>query len=106
MKFSPGISGWMLTAVFQTGCVSMHHEAIEPTSTITAAVNAVTTDQQAIGAAQELLKHHHADWGPPMQVLRTRSDWYRIEYAHASTQAERVVLVDPMTGKASFPLPR
>jgi len=66
----------------------------------------ITTEQQAIDAARLLLQRHQADWGPVTRVLRTGSNWFRVEFAHDNREAERVVLVDPTTGEASFPMPR
>ncbi|MCF7689158.1 MAG: sel1 repeat family protein [Cephaloticoccus sp.] len=87
----------------------MTFESPPPWDKIKAAEQAsqpITTDQQAIEAAMLLLQRHQADWGPVTRVLRTGSDWFRLEFAHGTDQAERVVLVDPATGEASFPMPR
>lgn len=61
---------------------------------------------QAIRSADDFLQANRLNWGRPQQVLRTGSGWYRIEYQHDNLDRERVVLVDPGTRHAEFPLPR
>lgn len=61
---------------------------------------------RAIESAATLLREHHLDWGEPRQVLRTGSNWYRLEYARGPLEPERVVLVNPANDQAEFPFRR
>lgn len=60
----------------------------------------------AIESADALLAGGKMTWGEPRQILRTGSNWYRIEYESGGLGTERVVLVDPADGHAEFPLRR
>ena len=65
----------------------------------------ITTDEQAKVRALEFLKDQKHDWGEPVAVFRTVSNWYRVEFNKAQGR-ERVVLVNPVNGHAEFPLRR
>ena len=60
----------------------------------------------AVAAANTLLRDYKTDWGEPRQVLRTGSNWYRVEYEKTDDGRERFVLVNPATGHAEFPMRR
>ena len=60
----------------------------------------------AIDSSVKLLREQGLAWGEPRQILRTGSNWYRIEYENDPRGIERVVLVDPGDGHAEFPMPR
>lgn len=64
----------------------------------------VTTDAQAIQRALAFLRNEELDWGEPIRVRRTAAQWYRVEFKSDSPARERVVLVNPQDGSASFPL--
>ena len=98
--------GCLLLALSLGSCAQAPRARGLPASVAAQAAQPITTEQQAIAAAMLLLQHHKANWGPVTRVLRTGSNWFRVEFAHETGQAERVVLVDPVTGEASFPMPR
>lgn len=66
----------------------------------------VNTEIEAIRIADKLLSSFNANWGESRGVLKTGAGWYRISYGKDGRGVEKVVLVDPITGDASFPLPR
>ncbi len=66
----------------------------------------VIDDAKAAELANAFLGEQALSWGLPTQILRTVSQWYRIEYARDKSGRERVVLVNPADGQPEFPLPR
>lgn len=64
------------------------------------------TDEEAGQYVLALLTSDKRDRGAPQRVRRTVSNWYRVEFESPSQGRERVVLVDPQSGKAEYPLPR
>jgi hypothetical protein len=64
------------------------------------------TDEEAGQYALALLTSDKRDRGAPTRVRRTVSNWYRVEFESPPQGRERVVLVDPQSGKAEYPLPR
>ena len=98
-----GVFALALT-LFLAACMGGRQaETGSPAASTTARVYPICT---AIDSAAKLLRAHGLDWGEPQQVLRTGSNWYRLEYARDGSGPERVVLVNPANGEAEFPLPR
>jgi hypothetical protein len=68
-------------------------------------ITPVTTDDEARARAVAFLRDEKREWGQPVGVLRTVSNWYRVEFSNAHGR-ERVVLVNPENGRAELPLRR
>jgi hypothetical protein len=93
-------------AMQDTGCTSQPQTVASPPQA--SPNHAKQTDRicDAVESARALLRGHGLDWGEPKQILRTVSNWYRIEYGKDSYGSERVILVNPESGQAEFPLRR
>ena len=87
------------------GCASPEPVETKPPTALTAPA-APRPICAAIDSSAKLLREQGLAWGEPRQILRTGSNWYRIEYENDPRGMERVVLVDPFTGHAEFPMPR
>lgn len=88
------------------GCASQDQAGPNPSRASQSPAKPAGQIGDAIEEANALLREYKTDWGEPRQVLRTGSNWYRIEYAKAGDGSERVVLVNPADGHAEFPLRR
>ena len=63
----------------------------------------ITSDTAAGDRAQAFLKDQKLDWGRPIRVLKTPTNWYRVEFRPAEQGRERVLLVNPENGNAEMP---
>ena len=68
--------------------------------------SSVSSDDQAIAAADLFLSSNRFDCGEPKAVSRTGANWCRVEYQDGDFGQERVILVNPQDGSAEFPLAR
>jgi len=64
----------------------------------------VISIEAAVESADELVADRN--WGSHSAVSMTGAGWYRVEYGKDDYGNERVVLVNPTTGEAEYPLAR
>ena len=62
------------------------------------------SEQQAVELADKYVKNR--SWGEHSAIMRTVSNWYRIEYGKDSNEVPRFVLVEPIKGNVEDPMPR
>jgi len=84
-------------------CTSHQENITQPTLSEVTPDNTnipITSDEQAMARALLFIKQNNLEWGQPLRLYRTVSNWYAVEFAGDNN----IVLINPNNGHTELPM--